>query len=253
MDVWRWICARIYMSCFSNSRLQHRQVLPNSLGRRRSLSEDRVGGPLARDDEATRPATKFVGHFEPQVPPGDTVSRQNSSSSSKSSSLSISSVTVTSSSPTNSPSAAQQSLPWYTDYAEAHAAVARHFSSASSSFSSVAARSCPTLDDSYPSLDDFYPKPSGSGALTHVGACGTRERTGGGAVCGEEAPRTVGWNNNFSKADYKLQGRDDTPHASGLLALFRMCSLYRRCFLCRMCSLYGHKQAMTTHRMRQVC
>ena len=66
-------------------------------------------------------------------------------------------------------------------------------------------------------------------------------------------PRTVGWNNNFSKAHYKLQGRDDTPHASGLLALFRMCSLYRRCFLCRMCSLYGHKQAMTTHRMRQVC
>jgi hypothetical protein len=174
--MWRWICARIYMSFLSNSRSQHRQVLPNSLGRRRSLSEERVGGALARDDEATRPAPKFVGEFAPQVPPG-AVCRQNSSSS-KTSSLSISSVSVTSSSPTISPSNAQQSLPWYTDFAEAHAAAARHFSSASYSSSSAAASYYPSLDDSYPSLDDFYPKPSGSGARTHIGACVTRERTG---------------------------------------------------------------------------
>jgi hypothetical protein len=223
--MWRWICACIYMSFLSNSRLHHRQVLPNSLGRRRSLSEERVGGALARDDEATRPAPKFVGEFAPQVPPG-AVCRQNSSSS-KSSSLSISSVSVTSSSPTISPSDAQQSLPWYTDFAEAHAAAARHFSSASYSSSSAAARSCPSLDDSYPSLDDFYPKPSGSGARTHIGACVTRERTGGGAVCGEEASHPVGWNNNFSKAHYKLQGREDTPHSSGMLESYGMCSLYR--------------------------
>ena len=203
------------------------------------MSEERVGGALARDDDgATRPAPKFVGELAPQqVPPG-AVCRQNSSSS-KSSSVSISSVSVTSASPTNSPSDAQQSLPWYTDYAGAQAAMARHFSSASYSSSSAAARSYPTLDDSYPSLDDFYPKPSGSGARTHIRAGGTRERTEGGAVCGEEAPRTIGWNNNFSKAHYKLPGRDDTPHASGVLV--GLICFYSRSHL-----------AVTTRRMRQL-